>query len=175
MDERRALANKPISIGRQLMYSFSDLASNPIYTIMMSFLTFFYTDVLGVNPALIGTLLLFCKVFDGVTDIAAGSIVERTHTKNGSARPWVLRTMVPLSVSLVLLFTVPNCGTVGKEETYECQKTDQLQHHVRGTGCFDGISSATSGIVLCNRTAGQHQAGKRRRCRCRRLYHQNLS
>lgn len=114
MDERRALANKPISIGRQLMYSFSDLASNPIYTIMMSFLTFFYTDVLGVNPALIGTLLLFCKVFDGVTDIAAGSIVERTHTKNGSARPWVLRTMVPLSVSLVLLFTVPNCGTVGK-------------------------------------------------------------
>ena len=114
MNERRSLANKPLSIKQQIMYAFSDLAGNPLYTIMMSFLTFYYTDVLGLNPAIIGTMILVCKIFDGITDIAAGSIVERTHTKVGSARPWILRIAVPLSLSLVLLFTVPNCGTVGK-------------------------------------------------------------
>lgn len=114
MNERLALANKPLSIKQQIMYGFSDMAGNPLYTIMMSFLTFYYTDVLGLNPAIIGTLILACKVFDGITDIIAGNIVENTHTKVGSARPWILRTAIPLAVSLVLLFTVPDCGTVGK-------------------------------------------------------------
>lgn len=114
LNERLALANKPLTLRQQIMYAFSDLAGNPLYTVMMSFLTFFYTDVLGLNPAVIGSLIFVSKVFDGITDIIAGTIVENTHTKKGSARPWILRTAIPLALSLVLLFTVPDCGTIGK-------------------------------------------------------------
>lgn len=114
MNERLALANKPLPLRQQIMYGFSDLAGNPLYTVMMSFLTFFYTDYLGLDPAVVGGLILVSKIFDGVTDVVAGTIVENTHTKTGSARPWILRTAVPLALSLVLLFTVPDCGTIGK-------------------------------------------------------------
>ena len=114
MNERLALANKPLALRQQIMYGFSDLAGNPLYTVMMSFLTFFYTDYLGLDPVVVGGLILVSKIFDGITDIIAGTIVENTHTKTGSARPWILRTAVPLALSLVLLFTVPDCGTIGK-------------------------------------------------------------
>ena len=114
MNEQMNLANKPISLAQQIKYGFCELAANPMYTIMVSYLTFFYTDVLGINPAIIGTMLLVCKVLDGITDLVAGNIVENTHTKAGSARPWVLRFAIPLAVSLVLLFTVPDVSEIGK-------------------------------------------------------------
>lgn len=114
MQEKTNLANKPISMGRQIMYGFCEIACNPIYTIMVSFLTFYYTDVLGINAGIIGVLILFCKIFDGITDIAAGSIIEHTHTKKGSARPWIFRFAIPLAVSVVLLFTVPDLPVVGQ-------------------------------------------------------------
>lgn len=47
------LASKPLTFGQQLKYGFCELASNPMYTIMVSFLTFYYTDVLGINPAIV--------------------------------------------------------------------------------------------------------------------------
>lgn len=108
------LASKPLTFGQQIKYGFCEIASNPMYTIMVSFLTFFYTDVLGINPAIVGSLLLSCKIFDGISDVAAGNIIEHTYTKNGSARPWILRFAVPLALSVILLFTVPDCGDIGK-------------------------------------------------------------
>ncbi len=108
------LASKPLTFGQQIKYGFCEIASNPMYTIMASFLTFFYTDVLGINPAIVGPLLLSCKIFDGISDVTAGNIIEHTHTKKGSARPWILRFAVPLALSVILLFTVPDCGDIGK-------------------------------------------------------------
>ncbi|MBR2189528.1 MAG: MFS transporter [Eubacterium sp.] len=114
MNEKLSKANRPLTMRQQILYGLGDIAANPVYTLMVSFLTFFYTDVLGLNPALIGTLILACKVLDGISDIIAGSIVERTHTAKGSARPWVLRFAVPLAASTVLLFTVPDVSVVEK-------------------------------------------------------------
>lgn len=108
------LASKPLTFGQQIRYGFCEIASNPMYTIMASFLTYFYTDVLGINPAIVGSLLLACKIFDGVSDVTAGNIIEHTHTKKGSARPWILRSAIPLALSVILLFTVPDCGDIGK-------------------------------------------------------------
>ena len=110
----RSPADRPIPMRRQLAYAFNELASNPIYTLTLSFLTFFYTDVLGVNAALVGVIILVSKIFDGVSDLWAGNLIDHTHTKAGSARPWILRSAVLLALSYVLLFTVPNCGVVGK-------------------------------------------------------------
>lgn len=109
-----AEADHPIPIGQQLAYSLTEVAANPIYTITLTFLTFFYTDVLGINAALAGAIILVSKFFDGISDLWAGNLIDHTHTKTGSARPWILRSALLLAVSYVLLFTVPDWGTVGK-------------------------------------------------------------
>jgi GPH family glycoside/pentoside/hexuronide:cation symporter len=107
-------SNRRIPLREQFIYAFVEAGANPIYTIALSFLTFFYTDVLGVNAGIVGIIILISRIFDGISDIWAGNIIDHTHTKNGSARPWVLRSALPMAVSYVILFTVPNTGEVGK-------------------------------------------------------------
>lgn len=76
-------------------------------------LTYYCTDILGMAPALVGTLLLASKVFDGFTDLIAGTIIDKTHSRWGKARPYDI--FLPLMwIGTVLLFSVPNFGTVGK-------------------------------------------------------------
>jgi GPH family glycoside/pentoside/hexuronide:cation symporter len=108
------MTNRRIPIREQLAYSAIEIGANPIYTIVLSFLTFFYTDVLGINAGIVGTIILVSKIFDGISDIWAGNIIDHTHRKNGSARPWVLWSAIPMAVSYVFLFAVPNVNIVGK-------------------------------------------------------------
>ncbi len=112
--ESGAVNSKPIPVRKQLIYSLSEIGSNPIYTITLSFLTFFYTDVMGINAGIVGIVILISRIFDGFSDIWAGNIIDHTHTKSGSARPWLLWTAFPLALSYVALFTVPNWSEVGK-------------------------------------------------------------
>jgi len=85
-----------------------------LYTITLTFLTFFYTDVLGMNAGIVGIVILISKIFDGVSDLWAGNLIDNTHTKNGSARPWILRSAILMGLSYVFLFTVPEIGNWGK-------------------------------------------------------------
>ena len=81
--------------------------------VLLMHLTYYCTDLLGMAPALVGSLLLASKVFDGFTDLIAGFIIDKTRTKWGKARPYDI--FIPLMwLFTVLLFTVPNFGTVGK-------------------------------------------------------------
>ncbi|MCR5138052.1 MAG: glycoside-pentoside-hexuronide (GPH):cation symporter [Oscillospiraceae bacterium] len=112
--ESKALNSERIPMRQQLAYALSELASCPLYTIVFTFLTFFYTDVLGMNAGTVGIVILASKVFDGISDLWAGNLIDHTHTRNGSARPWILRAAIPLALSYVLLFTVPDMGNVGK-------------------------------------------------------------
>ena len=70
-------------------------------------LTYFYTTKLGMASGTVGTVLLFSKIFDAVTDLFMGKLVDKTNTKNGKARPWLLRMVIPVFLACVLLFTVP--------------------------------------------------------------------
>lgn len=112
--ESKVLNPERIPMRQQLAYALSELASCPLYTIVFTFLTFFYTDVLGMNAGTVGIVILASKVFDGISDLWAGNLIDHTHTRNGSARPWILRAAIPLALSYVLLFTVPNIGNIGK-------------------------------------------------------------
>ena len=107
-------ANAPTTLKTNLLYALSSVAENPLFTLMMGFLTFFYTDTIGINPAIVGTILMVSRFMDGISDLIAGNIVDHTHTKYGQARPWFLRLMIPVAFAYVVLFTVPNCGTAGK-------------------------------------------------------------
>lgn len=81
--------------------------------ILMGYLTFYCTDILGLSAVAVGTVLLLSKLLDGVTDLTVGFIIERTHTKWGKARPYEF-FVVALWIFTVMLFNVPNIGDTGK-------------------------------------------------------------
>lgn len=88
-------------------YGCGDFGCNIIYVAMSTFLLFYYTDYAHVSAAAVGTIMLASRVFDGISDVVMGVIVDRTKSKYGKARPWILRMCVPFVVSGVLLFSVP--------------------------------------------------------------------
>ena len=105
---------RKIPLKEQLVYTLTEVGLNPIYTIFAMYLVYFYTDIMHVSPAAVGVILLISKIFDGVTDLIAGTLIDHTHTKWGSARPWVLRMAIPLAIGYILLVTVPNVSDIGK-------------------------------------------------------------
>lgn len=84
------------------------------FVITASLLTYFYTNVVGVNMAAVGTIFLICKIFDGISDIVFGDILSHTQTRWGKCRPWLLRMIIPAPLSIFLLFTVPNSSEMVK-------------------------------------------------------------
>lgn len=75
---------------------------------------FFYTDIVGVSAGLVGTILLLTKIIDSGADIGMGYIVDRTRSKHGQARPWLLRMIIPMFLLTLLMFTVPDISYAGK-------------------------------------------------------------
>ncbi len=88
-------------------YGCGDFGCNIIYTAMSAFLLFYYTDYAGVSALAVGTIMMVSRLLDGISDIIMGVIVDRTKSRFGKARPWILRMCIPFAVSGVLLFSVP--------------------------------------------------------------------
>ncbi len=76
-------------------------------SLLGAFLTMFYTDNIGMAVGAVGTMFMISKLFDGVTDLIAGNIVDKTKTKWGKARPWILWLSVPAGLAFALIFMVP--------------------------------------------------------------------
>jgi GPH family glycoside/pentoside/hexuronide:cation symporter len=105
---------KKISIKEKIGYALGDGAANIAWRGVATFLLIFYTDVFGLNPAAAGLLLLIARSSDGIIDILMGILCDRTNSKYGKFRPWILWTAVPLGITLSLLFTTPDFGPTGK-------------------------------------------------------------
>ncbi|WP_077624046.1 MFS transporter [Sediminibacillus massiliensis] len=106
---------KQIKFAERLGYGLGDFASNIVFAAIGSFITFFYTDIVGgISAGVIGTIMLFSRLFDGITDIGMGIATDKTNSKFGKARPWLLWLAVPFAISSILVFSVPEIGTVGK-------------------------------------------------------------
>ena len=90
----------------RIAYGLGDTAQNIVWG-AMSILTFFYTDYAGIDPAMVGLVFLISRCFDGFSDVIMGFIVERTNSKWGKSRPWILWMSVPFALSIVLIYTVP--------------------------------------------------------------------
>lgn len=106
--------NEKIGLFEKIAYGGGDLASNLILVLSSTFVTFFYTDALGLNAAIIGMIMMVSRFLDGTTDIIMGFIVDKTKSKHGKARPWLLWLAIPITISLILMFTVPQTGDFGK-------------------------------------------------------------
>ncbi|MEH6548782.1 MAG: MFS transporter [Pseudomonadales bacterium] len=107
-------SQQPLRLTEKIGYAIGDGAANIAWRGVATFLFIFYTDVYGLDPAAVGILMLVARSGDGISDILMGIIGDRTKTKHGSFRPWILWTAVPLGIILSLLFTVPDLDDGGK-------------------------------------------------------------
>ena len=103
-----------LSKKEKIAYGLGDTASNIIFQTVMLFLTFFYTDIFGISPAVVGTLFLVVRVIDAITDPIMGALTDATHTKYGSYRPYLLWLALPFAVISVITFTTPALSETNK-------------------------------------------------------------
>lgn len=103
-----------IGVFEKIAYGGGDLASNLILVLAMTYVTFFYTDALGLNPGIIGSILMVSRLFDGISDVLMGYVMDKTRSRHGKARPWILWLAAPIAICTVLMFVVPNTGDLGK-------------------------------------------------------------
>lgn len=102
---------RPLSWKTRISYGIGDTACNIVYGMVGSLLTIFYTDYVGISAAAVGMIMLISRVFDGCSDVIMGFLIDKTKSKYGQSRPWVLWMAVPYALSAVLLFTVPHTTT----------------------------------------------------------------
>ena len=101
------MQGEKLSVREKIGYGMGDAGCNMIGGAIMLFLNYFYTDVFGLAPALVGILLLSVRVLDAVTDPIMGAIADRTQSRWGRFRPWLLWVCVPYVLFSVLMFTTP--------------------------------------------------------------------
>lgn len=92
----------------KVAYGSGDLASNCGYALISSFVMLYLTNAVGLNSAVIGTLMMVSKLLDGVSDIFFGGLMDRTKSRMGQARPWMLFGQIGVSASLFLVFSIPS-------------------------------------------------------------------
>ncbi len=88
-------------------YGSGDLAANCIYGLLTSFVLIYLTDTVGLDAGIVGTLIMFSKFADGITDVFFGNLIDKTHSKLGKARPWMLWSQLGNCILLVAVFAIP--------------------------------------------------------------------
>ena len=88
-------------------YGSGDIAGNVVYAFLSSFVMIYLTNTIGLSAGIVGTLIAVSKLFDGFTDIFFGSMIDKTHSKLGKARPWMLYGYIGCAVTLAAIFAVP--------------------------------------------------------------------
>ncbi len=88
-------------------YGSGDIAGNVVYALLSAFVMIFLTDTVGMNAGVVGTLIAVSKLFDGVSDIFFGSLIDKTKSRMGKARPWMLYGYFGCAICLVAIFCIP--------------------------------------------------------------------
>lgn len=95
------------SLMEKIAYGMGDTACNVVFAITSSLIVYFYTNVIGMSAALVGTILLASRVFDGISDLLIAQIVDKVNSPKGKARAWILWMAAPYGIASVLMFCVP--------------------------------------------------------------------
>ena len=103
-----------LSKQEKIAYGLGDTASNIIFQTVMLFLTFFYTDIFGISPAVVGSMFLLVRIIDAVTDPLMGALADKTQSRHGKYRPYLLWLALPFALCSVLAFTTPDLSANGK-------------------------------------------------------------
>ncbi len=102
------MAQQKLSLKEKFAYGLGDMASNIVYQAVINVLMYFYTDVYGIEAAAAGTLMIVVRFADAVLDPLMGAVADRTRTKWGRYRPWMLWFAIPYGILAVAAFVTPN-------------------------------------------------------------------
>ena len=97
-------------------YGSGDIAGNVVYAFLTSFVMIYLTDTVGLASGMVGTLIAVSKLFDGFTDIFFGSLIDKTKSRLGKARPWMIYGYIGCAITLVACFAVPT--SLGRTAQY---------------------------------------------------------
>ena len=126
-------------------YGSGDIAGNVVYAFLTSFMMVYLTDSVGLAAGVVGTLIAVSKLFDGFTDIFFGSMIDKTHSKMGKAKPWMLYGYIGCAITLVCCFAIPvSFGTTAKYAWFFISYTLVI-------AAFIGSLIATGFILLVSR------------------------
>lgn len=109
-----AAAAQRLSLREKIAYGAGDLGYNFYWTTISAFGMYFFTDVFGISPAAAGTLFLVSRIVDAFTDPMMGAFADRTRSKFGRFRPFIVGAIVPLAIMGVLTFSTPDLGEAQK-------------------------------------------------------------
>jgi glucuronide carrier protein len=109
---------KKLTLRNYLGYAAGDLANNLAFSLQALFLLIYYTNVVGLNPAPIATMFLVVRAWDAFADLAAGRLVDITNSRWGKFRPYLLFASLPLLLSSIALFAVPNFDSTTAKYIY---------------------------------------------------------
>jgi len=113
-----ATSDQKLSFGEKAGYSAADAAANFVFMTMILFQTNFYTEDFGISAAAAGGILLGARLWDAVADPIVGTLADRTQTRWGKFRPWILFTAVPWCIVMVLAYTIPKGWSMGAMIAY---------------------------------------------------------
>lgn len=88
-------------------YGSGDIAGNVVYAFLSSFVMIYLTNTVGLSAGVVGTLIAVSKLLDGVTDVLFGNMIDKTKSKMGKARPWMLYGYIGCAVTLAAIFAIP--------------------------------------------------------------------
>ena len=103
-----------LNFREKVAYGLGDFASSMFLKLFSMFLLFFYTDVFGISAAAVGTMFLVTRLWDAANDPIMGLLGDRTRTRWGKFRPYLLFVAVPFAIIGVLTFSTPDLGPTGK-------------------------------------------------------------
>ena len=113
-DMEKPVKQKNMASGKEVLgHALGGVGQNTVYALWSGFITAFYTDVFGMNPAVMAGIFLFARIWDAVNDPMMGIMADRSKSRFGRYRCWLLRMPAVVAACLVLNFTVPHFGTMG--------------------------------------------------------------
>lgn len=107
-------SNVKLSVGEKIGYSLGDLSANLIFQTLMTFLAFFYTDVYKIPPGAASAIIFAGGMTGAFFNPIMGAIADRTNTRWGKFRPWILWTALPFGIMAIVAFSTPDFGEKGK-------------------------------------------------------------
>ena len=112
--------NEPLTGAEITGMTFAGSTLTMLNVVISLFITYFYTNIVGISAAIIGTLMLVTRVAEGFSDLSMGVIINRTQSRWGQARPWSLRLSIPLLIIVILTFHIPENWDMTAKTIYAC-------------------------------------------------------